>query len=85
MAEKITIRIHDDFEGDVASIKEWCAANASSLNSVFNSFLPAIASAITNQVYEDDNTGKRFVRADFGDLMLREPHDYRNYRADTYQ
>lgn len=78
MAETLKIRIHKDFEGDVDSIKEWCEANRSTINSVLNSFLPAIAYAVNNQVLLVN--GKRYIRADFGDMLLREPHDYRNYR-----
>ena len=74
--EIIPFRPNLDLEGDVEMIKEWARKNGSSFNSIINSFLPAIAYAIQNQVFEGDED-KRYIRADFGDILLREPYQSR--------
>lgn len=40
------------------------------MNTVINSFMPAIAYALQNFVVEHE--GKRYVQSDFGSVLLRE-------------
>lgn len=68
----VCLRPHIDLEADYWMIRDWCKENRSSFCSVINSFLPAIAYAVQNCVHEDEKTGERFIRADFGDVVLRE-------------
>lgn len=69
-----TFRPQDDLMTDYREIRRWCEENGSSLSSVFNSFLPAIAYTLNNSVFEDPKTRRRYMRCDFGDILLREPH-----------
>ncbi len=66
-----TFRPHNDLVGDYSLIRDWCKDHNSSFSSIINSFLPAIAYALQNHVSMDAN-GERFIRADFGDVKLRE-------------
>lgn len=76
MAETVTFRPRADFKQDFDMLIDWCTDNDSSFNSVINSFLPAIAYAVQNSVFQERGTCRRFVRADFGDVLLQEPnHD----------
>lgn len=65
-------RPHEDLEADYWILRDWCKDNRSSFSSVINSFLPAIAYAVQNCVHFDVKKGERFIRADFGDIVLRE-------------
>lgn len=75
MASTVTFRPQSDLIDDFDALLEWCKKNKSSFNSVINSFLPAITYAVQNSVFKDE-AGQRFIRADFADVLLREPnHD----------
>lgn len=69
-----TFRPQDDLMEDYCTIRQWCQDNASSFSSIINSFLPAIAYTLNNAVFEDRDTSRRYMRCDFGDVLLREPH-----------
>lgn len=70
----VAFRPQDDCIGDLRAIQQWCREHGQSFGTVFNSFLPAIAYAIQNQVFRDETNGNLYIRADFGDILLRPPH-----------
>lgn len=70
----VSFRPHDDLVGDIDSLKEWCHKHGQSFGTVFNSFLPAISYAVQNQVFRDESNGRYYIRADFGDILLRPPY-----------
>lgn len=78
--QTLPLRPHHDLEGDIHMIQEWARKNGSTMNSILNSFIPAIAYVIQNQVFESD--GLRYIRADFGDILLREPNSTRHHNRD---
>lgn len=73
----VTFRPHLDVRPDFNMLIDWCQLtdSNSSFNSVVNSFLPAIAYAVQNCILTDPETGQRYIRADFGDILLREDHN----------
>ena len=78
----ISFRPQDDTAGDLAMLKEWCEQNKSSVNTVFNSFLPAITYAVTRQTIKGED-GEVYIRADFGDILLRKFHSRSYSPADV--
>lgn len=70
----VTFRAHQDLKGDLAELIKWCKENNSCLQAVLNSFLPAISVAVTHFTFRDPETGKLYIRADFGDIFLRPNH-----------
>lgn len=68
-----SFRPQTDVMEDYVGIKEWCEDNHSSFSSLINSFLPAIRYTILNKVFIDPDSRRRYMRADFGDVILREP------------
>lgn len=89
-------RPHRDVIGDLETLKDWCKWNGHSIGSVLSSFMPAICYAVTQQTFQvedtDEKTGeilfdkdgnpkmKRYVRADFGDILLRERYYTQSHR-----
>lgn len=75
----ISYRPAVDIEGDVEIIKKWCRENHSSWNAIMSSVIPALAYAVQMQVFiadMDDGRGpRRYIKADFGNLPLREKDD----------
>lgn len=69
----ITFRPQIDILEDYEALEEWCTKNKTTINSILNSFLPAIAFAVMRRQFKDD-IGRRFARCDFGDILLREPN-----------
>lgn len=74
MAETIGFRPNIDKREDFEIILAWCKKNQSSFNSIINSFLPAIAYILQNQVSQRGD--HRYLTADLGEILLREPAPY---------
>lgn len=70
VSEYSSFRPHLDVKGDYETIEEWCMTNNLNFSCVINSLLPAIAYALQNHVFESE--GRRYLRADFGDVLLKE-------------
>lgn len=70
----VAFRPHDDVIGDLTALRDWCRRHGQSFGTIFNSFIPAIAYAVQNQVFKDESNGRFYVRADFGDILLRPPY-----------
>lgn len=71
-----TFRPQDDLMEDYVGLKQWCEENDSGFSAIINSFLPAIRYALLNMVFVDTESGRRYIRCDFGDVLLREPHQH---------
>lgn len=70
-----TFRPHDDVKDDYVGIVEWCEQQTppNSVSSVLNSFIPAIYYTLLNLTFVDPASGRTYMRANFGDVLLREP------------
>lgn len=68
-----TIRPHADLEGDMSTIYQWCNQHGYTFNSVINSLLPALAYSLSQQTFFSD--GKLYIKADWGDILIRKPHE----------
>lgn len=78
-----TFRPREKLIGDYRMIEDWCKETGIPLSAVFNSFLPAIAYALYNTVFEapdDDGVMSIYVRSDFGDVKIckRTEHNKQN-------
>lgn len=67
----IHFRPHNELAPDYNMLMEWIQKNPQhSFNSILNSFLPAIVYSILNT--STVRRGKRYVVADFGEVLVRE-------------
>lgn len=66
-----TFRVHEDNHWDYEELRAWCRINRVSFNALLNSFIPALNYAVKNCIVTDEETGQKFIRADFGDVKLR--------------
>ena len=65
----LTFRPRREMEGDYGIIEEWCQTNKIPIGAVFNSYLPAIAYALTHWSHVDED-GKIWVLSDFAHVPI---------------
>lgn len=66
----ITIRPQIALEEEFIQLLDWCQENNQSVNTIFNSFVPAIVYALWHDAFKDKK-GDTYVHADFGDVLIR--------------
>src|SRR5258708_6287203 len=70
--EVLSIRPRATIIQDWDALRKWCNEHDSTLNSVINSFIPAICHAVHTNLVEDLKQGIRYIHSDFGDVELYE-------------
>lgn len=68
----ICFRPHEDLKAEFEELLHWCESNETTFSSIINSYLPAICYAIRSQMIIDTDTGNRYIRSDFADVLLRD-------------
>lgn len=66
----ITFRPRREVEMDMAIVVEFCNTHNITFNALINSYLPAIAYALVNKVFIDEQTGGIHVLSDFGHVEI---------------
>lgn len=66
----ITFRPRNDQEASFRMIQDWCADNGHSVSAILNSFIDAIGYSLQHSTFFNEEDGKFYVKADFGDVPI---------------